>query len=498
MGKVYLSSGDATRTFSSAACATMLARFGLSLRRYHDENYLREGDPLLSSTVSYFNTHIFQDAEAGITSKNVSMSSGTTGAFHSVLSRLKLENESLKRRFPRSKLVKMKPTVIVVSPTYGNFVNAINNIGLHCLKLITDEEDDWDITPERLDKVLNVFCKERNLLPVAFFDSNPSNPVGRIRTQEEVNGLAQVIDRYNTAMRKRFKKIAETSHNTYRPMEVRVVDDCVYYGTEHDQNADNSEEMGFFAKSLLGNEYTTTLFGISKIGLASIRGGLCITNDDLSYWLRNNTIGHEGITSLESRIALSVVFSDQTEREQSLNRHLLKTARIHSFRLKLLKCLIEGIDSVELTKLERARVHFALARNLNLRNELVTDLMKNGIEGAKISSNAKAGFFELVDFTDFFEELKRAYGLKDITPRVIPAILEQADISVISGERIGLQDRYIVRASASISEDEMVKGWAITKATLLDFREHCYHLWRSKLEPLAWEGDIAKAENING
>ncbi len=494
MKTIRLSSGDASIGFEAAAELIAQQRRTYELRRYLDEGPLIEtgendtfliddGDPFLEPIVPFFNGLLVKGTTAReLTLQNLSNSTGTTGCFRNVLLCLKQENEWLRKTFPQSDLGQKKPTIVILGPFYTNFGAMCEMFGFKCLAVHDVKSDDRDINADFLHDTL-VKCTEGDQLPVAFFDSNPNNPTGRVRNQSKTDALALAIHRYNMHIQQKYADIYQRIPAEDKPIEVRVIDDMVYWGTEHDwEFGFGPKDTGIFAKSCLGFDYTISLFGVSKIGLPNYRAGIAITNTNLARRLRESNFRCDSVPALESRLALSVVFNNSAEAKQMRAEHFHKLADTHIRRFEILRLLIDG--EIENPLAEKIKDIAGLKRA-----GLAERIIKNGMEDVHFDFHPDSGFFVLIDFYEYF--LKHLPDLEQRSTRYMRMVtdgfqdaLKMKGLSSFIGAEIGLPHTFLMRASVSMPEDELIEGWLRVAEVLEERKTHLQKLASLEKEAL--------------
>lgn len=80
--------------------------------------------------------------------------------------------------------------VIVPAPYWVSYVELVNMVGATPVSVVATEEEDFKLTPEKLEAVITPKTK-------AVILNNPSNPTGMLYTREELKALADVIVKHD-------------------------------------------------------------------------------------------------------------------------------------------------------------------------------------------------------------------------------------------------------------------------------------------------------------
>lgn len=84
--------------------------------------------------------------------------------------------------------------IIHVLPAWVSYMEQTNIIKAKQIGIYCDEEDNWKLTPTKLEEALKVTNKKPTLIII----NNPTNPTGQIYTQKELNNIGGVLKKYNT------------------------------------------------------------------------------------------------------------------------------------------------------------------------------------------------------------------------------------------------------------------------------------------------------------
>ena len=107
---------------------------------------------------------------------------------------------------------------------------------------------------------------------------------------------------------------------------------------------------------------TISLFGLSKsFGLAGARAGFIVANEIVIRAVRN-LIFHQmdSVSTIQARM-LSEVFSTKKKRRVCCQKYFKELIERYKFKLDILKCFVNGIDSTN--KKSRKRI-ISLLKNI--------------------------------------------------------------------------------------------------------------------------------------
>lgn len=84
--------------------------------------------------------------------------------------------------------------IIHVLPAWVSYMEQTNIIKAKQIGIYCNEEDNWKLTPTKLEEALKVTNKKPTLIII----NNPTNPTGQIYTQKELNNIGSILKKYNT------------------------------------------------------------------------------------------------------------------------------------------------------------------------------------------------------------------------------------------------------------------------------------------------------------
>jgi aspartate/methionine/tyrosine aminotransferase len=353
-----------------------------------------------------------------VSDKIVVTGGGTTEAYELVI---RLLAQDLKKRMALTGET-IKPVIVMPVPTYGLFFNSAREWGFE-LAFIERDMDEKDpakyggVDPQKLAALLADLDAQGKRV-IAYYDSNPNNPLGCIRGRAETAALMSVISRHSAQQREHDneddKKLVEDIKRrggTWKDMthltswhgpasRIRVIDDIVYDGLEY---AGQPKGCGFaeLEDDAWGSPAhdTFTIAGPSKAGLVNLRAGIIISHGDA---LKLRSMQHSTSYS-SSSVALHAVhayFSNNEPFISQRKKHLDRMNAQHQFGGQFMKALIDGFDSVpDLTAHSRSRMVRLLARTDNISEGEARNRLARGIKGIRVITTPQAGFFHLIDFS---------------------------------------------------------------------------------------------------
>lgn len=306
----------------------------------------------------------------GIGVDNVVFTCSTTHAYEMILSTI-LRDEDV---------------VLVTGPNYGLF--AINperhNGRVEVLNL--RDEDDFYVNPkllsQRIDEI-NEMLREKwqgklDYIPrvVAFLNANPHNPLGKVMNSKHIDILKGIGD---VCLEK----------------SVFVIDDLIYRDLTYDQN-DLAIPLASFPKYF---NNTISLFGLSKsYGLAGIRSGVLVAPIPICNGIKAKIFASMDSIPVLQIQAMVGAYNGSNRRYRMVKKYFPPIISEYKYRFKLLRALLEGINTVNDSKTKKKIIKVI---NKYGSNGQMKKLLLKGIDGVKIRKNTypDSGFFAVVDFT---------------------------------------------------------------------------------------------------
>lgn len=373
--------------------------------------------PLLSDLAEYFKKRGFVKSSS-IAFENIMITGGGTTEAYDLIVRTLAEDF---KKHAQETGDPLKPVIIMPVPTYGFFFNSPRALGVETVFIKRDMDKGGRLDPEKL-KTLLLNLKNEGKQAIAFYDSNPNNPLGHVRGREETAQIAQVIMEYNDIRRqhsndldnKRFQEIKRRGGDTKELLSIeywsgpassmRIIDDMVYDGLQYEGQ---QQPCGF--AQIPGNAWgspadlTFTIMGPSKAGLANLRAGIVISENDITA-LRNTQLSSSYSSTDLAAHAVHAFFSDREPFADMRKKHLKRMNAEHQFRGRLMKALIDGIGAVpDATQKDFRKMVRLLSKARNMSPAQARARLQRGIDGITVTTTPQAGFFHLLDFS----------GLKD-------------------------------------------------------------------------------------
>lgn len=382
---IDLSGGDSFHQFTAAANYALSTCKKSKINQYQFSNPWSSTEGIsdaLRTTSRYFSDLGFipqsnNDKEPS----NILITAGTTEGYNLIL-RMLLDN------FNDQNTLNRKPAILMPFPTYGFFADNAERLGLTVIPIIRDIQNDWHLNIDHLRNTLQKFAKDESYHIIAYYDCNPSNPLGLVRDRAETYEIARTLQYINEAYRKR-NSLPES-----QVKNICIIDDMIYLGLEY-----NSTSFSFSQIPDLFED-TLTLVGTSKSGLASLRGGAVIGGKRYVEDLSLKSMKSQSFLSKPAIHAIEYLFNNNPKMTRTRDRYYKKLNDQHSISGLLFKSLINGIGTMEeLTKKEKLKLTHIIMHYRNCSDNMANDILQRGIKGLKVITTPKAGFFHLIDFS---------------------------------------------------------------------------------------------------
>lgn len=224
--------------------------------------------------------------------------------------------------------------VLITGPNYGLFTIRAERAGAEVEIIPLEEEDSWLINPTKLANKIDdinkslqkVYHRRKGYVPrvVAFLNTNPNNPTGKVMGEEQIELLKEI-------------------GNVCEKRGVFIIDDLVYRDITY--NKDNLAKPLSTIPGMFRN--TISLFGLSKCyGMASLRDGFVVADEIIIRELINRIFqGMDSSPDIVGR-ALAGAFNTSAEREQAYEEYFTELRKIYQYKYQLLKALVNGIDVI--------------------------------------------------------------------------------------------------------------------------------------------------------
>ena len=431
---ITLSSGDPA--FSFRNLAKIAFRQGLAtIHNYHTSDIHQEFIPTLIESIDAIIPYLKNRgilphdnlSAKDLPSSLLLLGSGTTEGFDYVV-RL-LINDVIQENCKKDRHI--DPVMVVPVPNYGFFIQQAERWGLNHVP-IRSGPGASGITIQQLRDIFNALEKQNKRI-VAYYDSNPQNPLGTIRNEEQTKEISKVLLEFNAIYRERDLDEYHTTQSNGNHEEwngpasqIHIIDDLVYDGLEF-----NPERHAFgFAQIEEHRGNVSTLLGLSKIGLAGLRAGLLLSTPTIiENCYRLQTIGSY-FPNIPAIKAIEEYYRFHPRAEKMRKAHLASLARVHQFRGKFMKSLIDGFDSIPgLHHAEKIEMTRLVSKESKISTQEANKNLTEGIPLIKVLTKPQAGFFHLLDFSAF-----RGKFFHSNTGKVLGPILSESELAEILKE----------------------------------------------------------------
>ena len=413
--KLDMSLGNPLHPFRSAA-RHAFAQAAKDLNVYR---FMKQGlsDPEIRRTYEAISDHFtargIQPPDwSGLPFSHFTMTGGGTTEAYNLVIRLLADDV---REENRSRSRNIKPAILMPVPTYGFFTNPAMREGIEVISINRDMET-GQITAQQLkDAILKADADGFRI--VAYFDSNPNNPLGTIRNEAQTRELADVFLAARRFYQKKDDDALKAWQETQAPIKtkmfdkeyeikpghvwngpasrIRIIDDMVYDGLEYgDRKA--------FAFAQIPEIYkdTFTLAGPSKAGLVSVRGGIVIGHDRDITSIEKMRMENNYFPPRPTLAAMEAFYSMKEPFKAAREHHMARLNRDHRMRGLFMKALINGIDTVdEATADDKKKIISTYARLEGCSRKDAIDALRKDIPGIRVVSRPEAGFFHMIDFS---------------------------------------------------------------------------------------------------
>lgn len=412
------SKGDPARALTGVA-RYAFRKASKNLNHYYLPN--AAGDtryPLLKEVSEYFKSRGFLNDSFFAANNLLVTGGGTTEAYELII---RLLAKDLKERAAQTGET-FKPVIVMPVPTYGFFFNSAREWGFELAFIERDMQSPepakrGGVDAKKLDALLTELGSQGKRV-VAYYDSNPNNPLGRIRGHDETSAIMQVLFEHTYRQKKdddkadnrRLDEMIKRGATDRELLSVtawwgsasriRVIDDLVYDGLEY---ADVPKGVGFgqLEDTAWGTpaDDTFTITGPSKAGLVNLRAGLIVSK--FATELRNMQLSTSYSSTDVAFHAVHAFYNDTEPFAAQRKKHLDRMNAEHRFNGQFMKSLIDGFGTTpELAKKDKERMIRLLARVDKISRSEARTRLENGIEGIKVITDPQAGFFHLLDYSN--------------------------------------------------------------------------------------------------
>lgn len=333
--------------------------------------------------------------------------------------------------------------ILIPGPNYGLFTIRAERAGTEVEILDLSEEDDWLVNPKKLaakiddinESLQKVYHRRKGYVPrvVAFLNTNPSNPTGKVMGEKDAALL---------------KEISEVCQSR----GVFIIDDLVYRDLVFKE-----ENIAKPVASLPGTfRNTISLFGLSKCyGLASLRAGFVVADEVIIRELINRIF--QGMDSAPDIVgqALAGAFNTSPTRQKEYKAYFDELRNIYCFKYNLLKSLIEGIDRIDVEW--REKVKETLANTLS--DEILMKKVLKGLPYVTFPKNLipEAGFFAILDFTNI-RGMKYKGNVINTEKDLLKFFYQTSRIRFLVGQSISwpYKDQLVGRVTFALEDKQLI------------------------------------------
>lgn len=371
--------------------------------------------------------------EKGLCVHNITFSVSTSVLFNQII----------------STIAKKGDVVLTTGPNYGLFTIRIERAGAEAEVLKLDREDNFLVNPEKLanridqinSSLQQAYHRRKGYVPrvVAFLNTNPNNPTGKVMGRKEYDLLYQISDICNKR-------------------GVFVIDDLVYRDITYDK--DNVALPIATIPGMFRN--TISLFGLSKsYSMAKLRAGFVVADEIIIRAIINKTFQEMDSAPALIGVALGGAFNATEERYKVYDEYFKELRGEYVYRLNLIKALVNGIETAE--PKYRTRIIDVV------RDAVGDDTAKvlNGLPMVDFTKNLEpeSGFFAILDFTKL-KGMKYHDKKKDITivirdeEELLNFFYATSRTRFLVGESISWQyeDELVGRVNYAIEEKKLIKA----------------------------------------
>lgn len=413
--KLDMSLGNPLHPFRSAARYA----FTQATKDLNFYRFLKQGvsDPEIRSTYvaisNHFSARGIQPPDwTGLPFSHFTMTGGGTTEAYNLVMRL-LSKDVKEENARRTQAI--KPAILMPVPTYGFFTNPALREGIEVISIDRNMKT-GQITAQQLKEAI-LKADADGYRIVAYFDSNPNNPLGTIRNEAQTRELADVFLAARHFYRKKDEEALKAWQDTQKPIKttmfgdeieikpghiwkgyanrIRIIDDMVYDGLEY-----GDQKAFAFAQIPEIYEDTFTLAGPSKAGLVSVRGGIIIGESKDIDMIEKMRMENNYFPPRPTLAAMEAFYSTEEPFKSARERHMARLNRDHRIRGLFMKALINGIDTVdEATADDKKKIISTFARLEGCSRKEAIEALRKNIPGVKVVSKPEAGFFHMVDFS---------------------------------------------------------------------------------------------------
>jgi aspartate/methionine/tyrosine aminotransferase len=317
---------------------------------------------------------------------------------------------------------------LVATPTYGLFTIHPSQHNFQVVGFPLFAEHDWKPHPSIIEDVITRIHEEGAKV-VAFLNINPHNPTGAVVDQNSAKELAQICIKH----------------------DLFAIDDMVYKWLEYD----NRESCPLAAIDGMRGR-TITLSSLSKsFNCPGLRAGIACGPESaimhISDKLRNS------LQSVSSVTQAAIISASKIIDPSSSNDFLEECKEQYQFRAKLFRTMIDGEAAAGATPQERKEIK-SILRGM-LQPEMLSHVVDCGIPGVNIINRTlEAGYFYLLDFSDYQELYYRDLKIND-SYDLVTALVHEAKTLALPSEFMLASHTYpmAMRVSLGLKVHDIVR-----------------------------------------
>lgn len=476
--KLDMSLGNPLHPFRSAARHA----FAQATKDLNFYRFMKQGlsDPEIRRTYEAISDHfsargIYPPDWAGLPFSHFTMTGGgTTEAYNLIMRYLADDVKNENKTYSRQ----IKPAILMPVPTYGFFMNPAIREGIEVITINRDLVT-GQITAQQLKDAIRQADADGYRI-VAYFDSNPNNPLGTIRDKAQTRELAEVFLAAREFYRRKDEEALRAWQETQPPIKtefmdedferkpgyvwkgaasrIRIIDDMVYDGLEY-----GDQKAFAFAQIPEIYEDTFTLAGPSKAGLVSVRGGIIIGEGNDISSIEKMRMENNYFPPRPTLAAMEAFYSKEDSFRNARERHMARLNRDHRIRGLFMKALINGIDTLdEAAADDKKKIISTFVRLEKCTRREAVERLNKSIPGIKVISKPEAGFFHMIDFSALKDHTYPApHGgwskpLEDNYSMV--TLLERHSIGSCTAAWMGMKDNELVtRATFALPFEDILE-----------------------------------------
>lgn len=334
--------------------------------------------------------------------------------------------------------------VLVTGPNYGLFTIRIERAGAEVELLNLEKEDNFLINPSKLAKRIDeineslqhVYNRRKGYVPrvVAFLNTNPNNPTGKVMGKNEYSLLYEIA-------------------SICKKRGVFIIDDLVYRDISYDKNniaMPISTIPGMFKN-------TISLFGLSKsYSMASLRAGFVVADEIIIREVINRIFQEMDSSPHIIGKALAGTFNATDERYQQYDCYFNELREMYLYKLNLLKALVSGIDAVEIRFKDKI-----LKTVIDVLGFVDASTLLSGIPMVDFPENLEpeSGFFAILDFTNI-KGMKYKGNAIRTEKDLLQFFYSTSRTRFLVGQSISwpYKNELVGRVNFAIDDEKLIKG----------------------------------------